>query len=152
MIENRQRDMRLALPIRLHQQIAAPHSIAWDGAWNTMFQLPPRCEDKILMASARVRDVGLTHRHLSVYRPPPIEVVGNRPAAHLRHQGFEPNHFVLNPFWFRLGENQTGWYRPLTTPSVWCAACRSPTTQDLPYPGEEHNKPSTEKVCHRIPL
>ena len=98
-----------------------------------MLQFPPCCEDQILVASAGVRDLGLTHRHLSPAPPPPIEVMRNRPTARVRHGDFEPNYFVLDPlFW--LGEDVAGRYRPLTTPSAWRAVYRLPSTHDLPYP------------------
>ena len=107
MIENRQREMRLALSIRLDQQIAPPHAIARHRAWDTMLQFPPRVENPILVFSAHVRDVGLTHRHLCSEFPPSIEMMRNRPAARLRQQGFQVNDFLQHPCWFRLGKDMT---------------------------------------------
>ena len=79
-----------------------------------MLQFPPCCEAQILVASACVRHIGLTDRHLSLGFPPPTEVMHNCPAARLRHEGFEPNYFVLDPlFW--LGEDLAWRYRLLTT-------------------------------------
>lgn len=99
-----------------------------------MLQFPPRCEDQILVASAGVRDLGLTHRHLSPAPPPPIEVMRNRPTARVRHGGFESNDFVLDPSGLEWDEDVAGRYRPLTTPSVWRAVYRLPSTHDLPHP------------------
>ena len=134
MIENRQREMSPSLAIRLHQQIAAPDAIARQWAWDTVLQVEPRCEDQILVASAGVRDLGLTHRHLSPAPPPPIEVMRNRLTARVRHGGFESDDLVLDPSGFEWGEDLAWRYRLLTTPSVWRAVYRLPSTHDLPYP------------------
>lgn len=108
MIEDGQRQMRLALPIRLDQEIAAPHPIARDPSWDSVFQFPSSMENLILMSSNPVRNIGLAHRHLSAYSPPPIEVMRNRSAACLRHKRLEANDFLQHPCGFRLGEDPVG--------------------------------------------
>ena len=109
MIENRQREMRLALPIRLDQQIASPHAIARHRAWDTVLQFPPCREDPILVASAHVRDIGLAHRHLFAFFPSSIEVMGDGTTARLRHQDFQSNDLALDPPWLGLGEGLARW-------------------------------------------
>ena len=115
MIEDGEGEMRLSISICLDQQIAGPDSITWHRAWDTMLQFPPRVENPILVFSARVCDIGLTHRHLSPGLPPPIEMMRNRSTALLRHEGFQVNDFLQHPFWFRLSENSLRWHRMRTS-------------------------------------
>ena len=68
-----------------------------------MLQLPPRFVDPILMPPTGVGHIGLADRHLSSGFPPPIEVMGNRPTARLRHQRLEPNDLVPDPCRVWLG-------------------------------------------------
>ena len=65
MIEDGQREIRLALPIRLHQEIATPYPIASHRPRHTMLQLSPDFKDQILLCAAGVHSLGLTHCHLS---------------------------------------------------------------------------------------
>jgi hypothetical protein len=104
MIQNRQCQMRLALLVRLYQQVTAPHAITSHGSWYAMLQLPPRCVDQILISANRVRDIGLTHCHLPLEFPAPIEGMGNRSTTHLRHHGLQPNNFLFYPCGFGLSE------------------------------------------------
>ena len=117
-----------------------------------MLQFPPCCEDQILVASAGVRDLGLTHRHLSPAPPPPIEVMRNRPTARVRHGGFESNDFVLDPSGLEWDEDVAGRNRPLTAPSAWriCVAFAIDTRSAIPM--TRKRQVIGREVCHRIPL
>jgi hypothetical protein len=108
MIEDGQRKMRLPLPIRFHEQIAAPDAITRHRAWDTVFQFLPNLQNQMLLSPAGVHNIGLTDRHLSSLLPPPVEVMGDGATPCLRHERFESNDFVLDPLGFGLGKNATG--------------------------------------------
>ena len=120
MIHDGQRAMRLAMPIRLRQEIASPDPIAWDGSGDSVFQLPSCFINQILVPSAQIRDIGLAHRHVPPDRPAPIEVMGNGSAAHLRHPRLQPNDFLAHPLRFRLCADclRPHWL-PCPRPSSW---------------------------------
>jgi hypothetical protein len=54
--------MRLATPIRLDPQIAAPDPIARDRAWRTMLQPSPGFVDRILISLNRLCDISLIEK------------------------------------------------------------------------------------------
>ena len=100
MIENGQRQMRLALGIRLHQQIAPPDPIARHQSRHEMREFPPGFKDQILLPAAGVRNRGLTHRHLFSGLPPLIEMMGDRPTVCLRHKCVESDYLLLDHLGF----------------------------------------------------
>lgn len=109
MIENGERQMWLALPIGLDQQITAPHSIAGHGSGHTMFQFSPHFIDPLLMLPTGVCDVGLAQSHVSPGVPAPIEVTGDRSAPRLWHERLQSNDFVPDPFiWVWDGQRPGG--------------------------------------------
>jgi hypothetical protein len=108
MIQNRQGQMRPSISIRLDQEIAAPDSIAWHRSRHTVFEFPSGFQNQIVMSSERAGDVALANRRLFPTGPAPIEVMRNRPAPNVRHQGLQPNDLVPNPFRLGLGEDATG--------------------------------------------
>ena len=105
MIEDRQREVRLAVVICLSQQITSPHPITPHRAGNSMLQVPSSLEYLILVSPNRVRDIGLADRHLPPGLPPPIEVMRNRSAPRLWQERFETNNFMLHPRRLGLGED-----------------------------------------------
>jgi hypothetical protein len=109
MIENGQRQMRLAVLIRLDEQIAASNPIAPHRPGHAVLQVPSSLENLILVSPNRVRDVGFTHCHLPPGLPPPIEVMGNGPTASLRHERFQSDDVLLNPLRLGLGEDSARW-------------------------------------------
>ena len=102
MIEDSQRQMRLALPIGLCKKIAAPDSIARDRSRHAVLQLFSGFENQIMMLLERAGDRAFPNRHLPLGFPSPIKMMRNRPAPRLGHQGFEPNHIVAYLAGFRL--------------------------------------------------
>lgn len=102
MIENGEGQMWLATLVCIRQEVAAPDAIARHWVGDSMFECAARCEDQILVTPAGIRHIGFAHRHLSSGLPSPIEVMGNRPATYLRHQGLQADHFVRDPFWLRV--------------------------------------------------
>lgn len=160
MIEIRQCEMRLPLPIHLDQEVAAPDAIARHRAWDTMFELSPSVQDLILLFAAGVRPIGFTHGHLPLVLPPPVEVMRNRPAARLRHERFEVNDFLLHPLRLRLGEDLTRWRIVSTmvpTMSCWSKYAVQPrqstlddvqTTEECPANTRQHER---SFVCEGAP-
>jgi|CXWL01.1.fsa_nt_gi YD repeat-containing protein len=78
-------------------------------AQHTMLQLLAGVRNQILMPLTQIRNIGLTHGHLSPTGPAPIEMVRKGAAPRLGHDGFEANDFVADPFGLGLGKNPTGW-------------------------------------------
>lgn len=54
---------------------------------------------------------GVTNRHLFPGFPAPIEMMGEGPTASLRHERFQSNDFLLDPFWFGWGQHLARWNR-----------------------------------------
>jgi len=132
MIDDRNRQMPVAMLIRLRQQITAPDAIEGDRTRHAMLQCPSCAEELILVCSAGVCDVGLAHRHLSACGPAPIEMMGNRSAARLRHEGFQVKDFLLHPARFRLDRLR---------------ACARSVRDDRSASPSTHDRPPTSPPC-----
>jgi len=65
MIHDGEREMLLALTIRFNEEITAPDAVEPHGSGESMLQLPSRVHDCVLVLSAGLRPIGLTHRQLS---------------------------------------------------------------------------------------
>lgn len=115
MIEDGQREMRLPLPVCLHQQNAPPYPIARHRARYTVLQLPPRFENQILVFLERVGDVAFPDRHLSSASPSLIEVMPDRPTARLGHESFQANDLIPDPLRFRRCKDGQAWWARVPT-------------------------------------
>ena len=154
MIEDGQRQMRVPLSIRLHQQIAAPNPISRHRSRHTMFQLSSGFKNQIVVLLQRSGNVAFSDRHLSSTCPAPVEVMRNGATARVRHQGLQPNNLIPNPFRLGLSEDPVWWCRTRTSPSrPWRVTEPSPQpgTQGLPDPHTPVPQLLDERL-HRGPL
>jgi hypothetical protein len=97
MIDERDCHMRVSLLIRLREQITALHPIARHRVRHAVLHLSPRFTNQVLIPAAHVRDIGLTHRHLSLGCPSSVEVMGNGPAAGVGQERFQFYDFLAHP-------------------------------------------------------
>ena len=151
MVQDGQHDMPVAVGIGLGQQVHAPDQIAGNGTGYPVFQCSPYTEDRILLPSDRVGDVGFADRHAAAFGEAPVEAMGNQAAARVGHEGLEPNDLTTNPF--GLGRRMRTTPRsagPGTWPggATWAS---QPAAQQSAQPGAPLNE-SAQQTQHRDPL
>lgn len=151
MIYDGQYDMPATVGIGLGQQVHAPDQIAGNGPGHSMFQCSSQAQDGVLLSSDRVGHVGFADGHFTTDRESPVEVVHDRAAACVGHEGFEPNELTTNPF--RFGRRVRPTHRPLSS-VAWPIGLRSwpnPTDQPSAQPDAPWNE-SAPQAQHRDPL
>jgi hypothetical protein len=79
MVQDGQHDMLAAVGIGLCQQVHASDQIARHWAGHSIFHLPSRTEDRILLPSDCVGDVDFADRHAAAFGEATIEAMGNDP-------------------------------------------------------------------------
>jgi len=151
MVHDSHDDMLAAVGIGFRQKVHAPDQIAGNRARHSMFQFSAQTQNGVLLASDGIRDIGFADRHAAAFAEATVEAMGDRPAACLRHQGFETDEFVSDPARFRrrMGpiSRPTG---PGTRPERTRTALHPPEQQSAQSAVPSH-KP-THETQHHDPL
>ena len=108
-VEDSQHHVLPALRVRLDGQIHPPNQIAGDRAGHAVFEPASCAQDRILVSADGVGDERFADRHAAASGEAAVEAVGDRAAADVGHQCFEPNDLAAHPVRLRRRMGPAYW-------------------------------------------